>query len=113
MNTILTIVALVAAVTVLVVVQAIATHVKTKDEIKLIEEKLREEEARKSAVEIEEKSQEVKAKLASTLSTLTEEQLAAYNRTLTEMQRPVTQYVPLQQFYPYDYLIWSQAWRGW
>lgn len=107
MNTILTIATLVAAVIVLVIVQAIVAHVKTKDEIKLIEEKLREEEARKSAAEIEEKSQEVKAKLASTLSTLTEEQLAAYNNTLEEARRPVVQYVPVTQFYPYNYGIWK------
>lgn len=105
MNTILTIAVLVAAVTVLVVVQAIATHVKTKDEIKLIEEKLREEEARKSAAETEEKLQATKAELASTLSTLTEEQLAAYNRTLVEMKRPI-----YQCYYgPYG----IQTWRGW
>ena len=107
MNAILTIAALVAAATALVIV----AHVKTKDEIKLIEAKLREEEARKRAAEIEKKSQEAKAELASTLSTLTEEQLAAYNHTLEEMQRPVVQYVPVQQFCPCNYGL--QAWRGW
>lgn len=56
MNSILTIVVLIAAVTALVIVRAIVTHVKAKDEIKLIEAKLREEEARKSAAEMEEKS---------------------------------------------------------
>ena len=117
MNSILTIAALVTVVTALVIVQAIIAHAKAKDEIKLIEAKLREEEARKSAAEMETKSQEVKAELASTLSTLTEEQLAAYNRTLEERQRPVTQYVPVMQyvpvpqFYPYEY--GPQAWRGW
>ena len=109
MNTILTMAALVVAVTALVIVQAIVAHVKTKDEIKLIEAKLREEEARKSAAEIEKKSQEVKAKLASTLSTLTEEQLATYNRTLEEMHRSVMQYVPVVQYIPYG----PQLWRGW
>lgn len=109
MNTILTIAALVAAVTVYEIMQAIVAHVKAKDEIKLIEAKLREEEARKSAAEIEQKSQEVKAKLASTLSTLTEEQLAAYNRTLEEMQRPVVQSVV--QYIPYLYGL--QEWRRW
>ena len=49
MNTILTIAVLVAAMTALVVVQAIVAHVKAKDTIKLIEAKIREEEARKSA----------------------------------------------------------------
>lgn len=107
MNTILTIATLVAAVIVLVIVQAIVAHVKTKDEIKLIEEKLREEEARKSAAETEEKLQATKAELASTLSTLTKEQLAAYNRILEEMHRPVVQYVPVPQFYPYNYGIWK------
>lgn len=109
MNTILTIAALVVAVTALVVVQAIVAHVKTKDEIKLIEAKIREEEARKSAAEIEEKSQAMKAELANTLSTLTEEQLATYNRTLEEMHRSVVQYVPVVQYIPYG----PQAWRGW
>ena len=117
MNTILTVAALVAAVTALVIVQAIVAHVKAKDEIKLFEAKLRAEEARKSAAEMEKISQETKDKLANTLSSLTEEQLAAYNRTLVEMQRPVTQYaqvvqyVPVSQFYPCNYGM--QAWRGW
>lgn len=115
MNTILTIVALVVAVTALEIVQAIVAHAKAKDAIKLNEAKLRAEEARKSAEEIEKEYQEIKAKLASTLSTLTEEQLAAYNRTLGEMQRPIVQsivqYVPVAQFYPYNYGL--QAWRGW
>ena len=111
MNTILTIATLFVAVTVYGIVLLIVSHVKTKDEIKLIEAKLREEEARKSAAETEEKLQATKDKLASTLSTLTEEQLTTYNRTLEEMQRPVVQYVPVQQFYPYDY--GPQAWRGW
>ena len=104
-NTILTIAALFAAVTVYEIVKAIIAHAKAKDEIKLIEAKLRAEEARKSAAEIEEKCQATKAELASTLSTLTEEQLAAYNRTLEEMQRPVAQYIP----YPYG----LQAWGRW
>ena len=109
MNAILTVAALVAVVTVLEIVQAIVAHTKAKDAMKLAEAKLREEEARKSAAEIEQKSQEVKAELASTLSTLTEEQLATYNRTLEEMRRPVTQYVPVVQYIPYG----PQAWRGW
>ena len=100
-NTILIIAAFVAAMTAYEIVKAIIAHVKAKDEIKLFEAKLRAEEARKSAVEIEEKSQEVKAELASTLSTLNEEQLATYNRTLEEMHRPVTQYVPVVQYVPY------------
>lgn len=101
MNSILTVAAIVAAVMVLEIVQAIVAHAKAKDAIKLIEAKLREEEARKSATEIENKSKELKANLASTLSTLTEEQLAAYNHTLEEMRRPVTQYVPVVQYVPY------------
>lgn len=100
MNTILTIAALVAAVTVLEIVRAIVAHTKAKDEIKLVEAKLREEASRKSAAEIEQKSQELKAKLADTLSTLTEEQLATYNRTLEEMLRPAVQYVPIVQYVP-------------
>ena len=117
MNTILTIAALVVAVMALAITQAIAAHVKAKDEIKLFEAKLRAEEARKSTAKIEKEYQEIKAKLASTLSTLTEEQLATYNRTLKEMQRPATQYtqvvqyVPVMQFYPYNYGM--QALRGW
>ena len=102
-NTILIIAALFVAVTAYEIVKAIIAHAKAKDEIKLFEAKLRAEEARKSAAEIETKSQEVKAELASTLSTLTEEQLATYNRTLEEMQRSVVQYVPYG----------PQLWRGW
>lgn len=112
MNTILTIAALIAAVTTLVVVQAIVAHTKAKDTIKLIEAKIREEEARKIAAETEKKSQEAKAELASKLSTLTEEQLATYNRTLEEIQRPVMQYVPVAQFVHYT-PYGPQVWRGW
>lgn len=101
MNAILTVAALVAAVTVLEIVRAIVAHTKAKDEIKLVEAKIREEAARKSAAEIEQKSQELRAKLADTLSTLTEEQLATYNRTLEEMRRPAVQYVPVVQYVPY------------
>lgn len=108
-NTILTIAALFVAVTVYEIVKAIIAHAKAKDEIKLFEAKLRAEEARKSAAETEKKFQEAKAELANALSALTEEQLAAYNRTLEEMQRPVTQYVPVVQYIPYG----PQAWRGW
>lgn len=108
MNTILTIAALVTAVTALVVVQAIVAHAKAKDMIKLIEAKLREEEARKSAAEIEEKSQAMKAELANTLSTLTEEQLATYNRTLVEMRRPDTRCVQVVQYVPYGPQLWGR-----
>lgn len=92
------------------IVHAIVAHAKAKDEIKLFEAKLKAEEARKSAAEIEKEYQEIKAKLASTLSTLTEEQIAAYNHTLTEIQRPVVQYVPVPLF---SYNYGPQAWRGW
>lgn len=101
MNTILAIAVFIAAVIAYEIVQAIILHAKAKDEIKLMEAKLRAEEARKSAAESEKMSQELKTKLASTLSTLTEEQLATYNRTLVEMQRPVVQYVPVTQFVQY------------
>ena len=111
MNTILTVAALIAVVTAYEIVRAIVAHVKAKDEIKLIEAKLRAEEARKSAAEMEEKSQAAAAKLASTMSTLTEEQVAAYNRTLEEMRRPVTQYAQVVQYVPYPYGL--QAWGRW
>lgn len=112
MNAILTVAAFVAAVTVLEIVLAIVAHAKAKDEIKLLKAKLRAEEARKSAAETEKKSQEAKAELASKLSTLTEEQLATYNRTLEEIQRPVMQYVPVAQFVHYT-PYGPQVWRGW
>lgn len=112
MNTILTIVAFVAAITVFEIVQAIVAHAKAKDEINLLEAKLRAEEARKSAAESEKISQELKTKFASMLSTLTEEQLATYNRTLEEMHRPAVQYVPVPQFVQYV-PYGSQVWRGW
>lgn len=105
MNTILTIAAFVAAITVFEIVQAIVAHTKAKDAIELMEVKLRAEEARKSAEEIDKICQETKAELANTLSTLTEEQLAAYNRILEEAQRPVVQYVP------YEQQVWK-VWRG-
>lgn len=118
MNAILTIAALFAAVTAHEIVQAIVAHAKAKDAIKLLNAKREAadaqraaEEARKNAAEIENISQAAKAELASRLSTLTEEQLAAYNRTLEEARRPVVQYVPVSQFYPCNYGI--QAWRGW
>ena len=118
MNAILTIAALVAAVTAHEIVQAIVAHVKAKNAIKLLKAKREAaeaqraaEEARKSAAEIEKISQATKAELASRLSTLTEEQLAAYNRTLEEARQPVMQYVHVPHFYPYNYGM--QAWRGW
>lgn len=108
MNNILTIAAFVAAVTVFEIVQAIVAHAKAKDEIKLMEAKLRAEEARKIIVESENISQELKTKLADTLSTLTEEQLATYNRTLVEMQRPAVQYVPVMQYVPTpQFYLWN------
>jgi tRNA isopentenyl-2-thiomethyl-A-37 hydroxylase MiaE len=114
MNTILTVAALIAVVTAYEIVRAIVAHVKAKNEIKLIEAKLRAEEARKSAAEMEEKSKAAAAKLASTMSTLTEEQLAAYNRALEEMQRPTVQYVPGPPFYQCYYGPYGvQPWRGW
>lgn len=119
MNAILTIAALVAAVTAHEIVQATVAHTKAKDAIKLIEAKreaaetqLRAEEARKSAAEIEKISQATKAELANRLSTMTDEQLATYNRTLEEARRPVVHYVPVPQFYP-SYNYGMQAWRGW
>lgn len=118
MNAILTIAALVAAVTAHEIVRAVVAHAKAKDAIKLIEAKreaaeaqLRAEEARKNAAEIEKMLQATKNELANRLSTLTEEQLAAYNRTFEEARRPVVQYVPVPQFYPYNYGL--QVWRGW
>ena len=119
MNTILTIAAFVAAITIFEIVQAIVAHAKAKDAIKLTEakreeaeEKIRVEKARKDAAEMEKISQELKTKLASTLSTLTEEQLATYKCVLEEMQRPVVQYVPVPQFVRYvPYRM--QTWRGW
>lgn len=112
MNTILAVAVFFTAMTAYEIAHAIDAHTKAKDEIKLIEAKLRAEEARKSAAEAEKISQEIKAKLASTLSTLTEEQLAAYNRTLAEMQRSSVQcmqYVPVVQYIPYG----LHTWRGW
>ena len=113
MNTILTIAAFVAAVTVFEIVQAIVAHAKAKDEIKLMEAKLRAEEARKSAAETEKISQELKTKLADTLSTLTEEQLATYNRALDEARRPTVQYVPYEPLFVKYVPYGAQAWRGW
>ena len=113
MNTILAVAVFFTAMTAYEIAHAIDAHTKAKDEIKLIEAKLRAEEARKSAEEIENKSKELKAELASALSKLTEEQLSAYNRTLAEMQQPVVQYVPVPPFYPYNYGYGLQTWRGW
>lgn len=118
MNAILTIAALVAAVTAHEIVQAIVAHVKAKDVIKLLKAKREAaeaqraaEEAKKSAAEIEKIYQSTKAELASRLSMLSKEQLDAYNRTLEEARRPVVQYVPVPQFYPYNYGL--QGWRWW
>lgn len=117
MNTVLTIAALVAAVTAHEIVQAIVAHAKAKDAIKLLKAKreaaeaqLRAEEARKSAAEIEKISQATKAELANRLSTLTEEQLAAYNRTLEESRRSVVQYVPVPYLPAY---YGNMQWREW
>ena len=117
MNAILTIAALVAAVTAHEIVQAVVAHAKAKDAIKLIEAKREAaeaqraaEEARKSAAEIEKIYTTVKTELANRLSTLTEEQLAAYNRTLDEASRPTVQYIPVP-YMPYNYGL--TQWRAW
>lgn len=123
MNAILAIVALIAAVTAREIVRAVAAHVKAKDVIRVLkaaeeaaEEERRAAEARKSAAEIEKIRDETKATLADKLSDLNAEQLAAYNRTLTEASRPTVQYIPVTQYVPWPYYQYNYGltqWRGW
>lgn len=118
MNAILAIAVLIAAVTAREIVRAVATHIKAKDALKALkavkeaaEEQQRELETKKLFAETEKMTAETKMRLAEKVSTLTEEQLAAYNRTLEEARRPVAQYVPVPYSYPYNYGM--QVWRGW
>lgn len=95
------------------IIKAVKAHVLAKDALKAIqaEKERREAEARalelaKIDAEIEKLSAEVKLSLATKIATMNEEQLAAYNRTLIEAQRPPRYYpvyLPMYQPYPlYD-----------
>lgn len=122
MNAILAIAALIAAVTAREIVRAVAAHVKVKDAIKALktakeaaEEQQRDLETKKLYAEVEKMTAETKMRLAEKVSTLNAEQLAAYNRTLDEANRPAVRYMPVYlpyYGYPTSYYGMTQ-WRGW
>lgn len=122
MNAILAIAALIAAVTAREIVRVVAAHVKVKDAIKALkaaeeaaEEQRRELETKKLFAEVEKMTAETKLRLAERVSTLNAEQLAAYNRTLDEANRPAVRYMPVYlpyYGYPTSYYGMTQ-WRGW
>ena len=112
--TILTIAALVAAVTAREIVQAVADHVKAKDNIRVLEAQKEKNESTVMATtraklwaESEKEAAEVKLELANKIADMSAEQLAAYNRTLDEARRQAAQYVPVL----YNYGLTQQ--RAW
>lgn len=123
MNAILAIAALIAAVTVHEIVQAVADHVKVKDNIRVLEAQKEKNESTVMATaraklwaESEKEAAEVKLELANKITDMTSEQLAAYNRTLDEASRPAVQYIPAIPYVPWPYSQYNYSltqWRGW
>lgn len=122
MNAILAIAALIAAVTAREIVRALAAHVKMKDAIKALkaakkaaEQHQREIETKKLFAEAEKMTAETKMRLAEKVSALNAEQLAAYNRTLDEANRPAVRYMPVYlPYYGYPTSYYGRTqWRGW
>ena len=122
MNAILAIASLIAAVTAREIVRAVAAHVKMKDAIKALkaakkaaEEQQRELETKKLFAEAEKMTAETKMRLAEKVSTLSAEQLAVYNRTLDEANRPAVRYMPVYlPYYGYPTSYYGRTqWRGW
>ena len=104
------------------IVRAVAAHVKMKDAIKALKaakeaakEQQKDLETKKLYAEVEKMTAETKMRLAEKVSTLNAEQLAAYNRTLDEANRPAVRYMPVYlpyYGYPTSYYGMTQ-WRGW
>lgn len=122
MNAILAIASLIAAVTAREIVRAVAAHVKVKDALKALkaakeaaEEQQKELETKKLFAEVEKMTAETKLRLAEKVSTLNTEQLAAYNRTLDEANRPAVRYMPVYlPYYGYPTSYYGRTqWRGW
>lgn len=122
MNAILAIASLIASVTAREIVRAVAAHVKMKDAIKALkaakeaaEEQQKELETKKLYAEVEKMTAETKMRLAEKVSTLNAEQLAAYNRTLDEANRPAVRYMPVYlPYYGYPTSYYGRTqWRGW
>lgn len=117
MNAILAIAALIAAVTAREIVQAVADHVKVKDNIRVLEAQKEKNESTVMATaraklwaESEKEEAEVKLELANKITDMTSEQLAAYNRTLDEASRLAVQYIPAPYLPAY---YGNMQWRGW
>lgn len=134
MNAILAITALIAAVTAREIVLVIAAHVKAKDALKALEtvketaeERRRGAECqaaeakskenawkyRKEASDAEIREAEIKSALADKIAAMTAEQLEAYNKTLqpTVNYVPVTQYVPVPYWTPFNPQQSIMQWR--
>ena len=79
------------------------------------EEQQRELETKKLFAEAEKMTAETKMRLAEKVSTLNAEQLAAYNRTLDEANRPAVRYMPVYlPYYGYPTSYYGRTqWRGW
>lgn len=118
MNAILTIAALIAAVTVHEIVQAVANHVKAKDTLRILTARKEAAEAEARRIEAEEHDKTLdnaiaarRVELADKIAAMNEEQLAAYNKSLAELQRPTVQYypVPIVPLFPQ---YQNMQWRG-
>lgn len=95
------------------IIRALRDHIRAKDIIKLIEAEKGKREAetraaelKKIEAEVEKLSAEVKLELAKKIAAMSEDQLAAYNRTLTAASMPPRYYpvyIPTIPTYPvYD-----------
>lgn len=118
MNAILTIAALIAAVAVHEIVQAVANHVKAKDALKLLTARKEAAEAEARRIEAEEHDKtldnaiaERRGELADKIAAMNEEQLAAYNESLAELRKPAIQYYPVP-IYPLFPQYQNMQWRG-
>ena len=118
MNALLLITAFLAAVTIHEIVQAVANHVKAKDALKLLTARKEAEEAEARRIEAKEHNKtldnaiaERRSELADKIAAMNEEQLAAYNKSLAELQRPDVQYypVPMMSLFPQ---YQNMQWRG-
>lgn len=118
MKALLLITAFLAAVTIHEIVQAVANHVKAKDALKLLtaRKEAAEAEARRAEAEKYDKTldnaiAERRGELSDKIASMNEEQLAAYNKSLAELQRPAVQYypVPMVPLFPQ---YQNMQWRG-
>lgn len=118
MNALLLVTVFLAALTIHEIVQAVANHVKAKDTLKILTARKEAAEAEARRIEADQHDKtldnaiaERRGELAEKIAAMNEEQLAAYNKTLAELQRPTVQYypVPIVPLFPQ---YQNMQWRG-